>query len=455
MPKVLVVSYAFPPAGGIGVPRALAYARYLPRLGCETWILAPRRPAVPVYDPELIRQVPPETRVVRAFNPELPFALRDKLWAKLSPPHRGAETMPSLPSQRAGSDGESGRGLKAKLRAAAQRWMFPDAQKPWNRFAVGKAARLIEREQIDAVVLNVNPYSQLQIGIALKRKFPQIKLIADFRDEWLSYYLVNFDSPSEEKRRRAEVLEREAVEACDFVSIVTRDWVETLRARYPEQRPEKFLLTPNGYDPEMFADFQPRRRDDGKMQIAYFGTLHNNRIYSPLNYLAAIDTLPVEERAAIETRFIGRITPEAQPLLAGRSDVECCGFMAKAEGLRELETADVLLLIATGSGSHAGKLFDYLATGKPILALSPPSGEIGELLRATRAGVCVDPNDVTAIEEALGEMYRKVQAGIAIANPDRERIAEYSWPRIMQRLVTETGIVPANAAAAVYGVAQT
>ena len=77
--------------------------------------------------------------------------------------------------------------MKAKLRAAAQRWMFPDAQKPWNRFAIGKAARLIERERIDAVVLNVNPYSQLQIGIALKRRFPEIKLIADVLDEALGY----------------------------------------------------------------------------------------------------------------------------------------------------------------------------------------------------------------------------------------------------------------------------
>ena len=164
---------------------------------------------------------------------------------------------------------------------------------------------------------------------------------------------MHFDSPSDDKRRRAAALEREAVEACDFVSIVTRDWVETLRARYREQPAEKFLLTPNGYDPEMFADFRPRRRDDGKMEIAYFGTLHNNRIYSPVNYLAALDALPAEARAAMETRFIGRITPEAQPLLAGRSDVQCCGFMAKTEGLRELETADVLLLIATGSRSHA------------------------------------------------------------------------------------------------------
>jgi len=439
MPKVLVVSYPFPPAGGIGVPRALAYARYLPRLGCETWILAPRRPAVPVYDPELIRLVPPETHVVRIFNPELPFAVRDKLWSRLRPPHRGEDNPTREPAR--------SRGLKAALGRAAQSWMFPDAQKPWNRFAIRKAAGLIEREGIDAVVLNVNPYSQLQIGIELKRQYPQIKLIADFRDEWLGYYLVNFDSPTEEKRRRAAALERDAVEACDFVSTVTRDWVETLRARYPEQPAHKFLLTPNGYDPEMFAAFQPQARHDGKMQMAYFGTLHNNRIYSPVNYLAAIDALPAEVRRQVQTRFIGRVTAEAQPLLARRADVECCGFMAKAEGLRELQTADVLLLIATGSGSHAGKLFDYLATGKPILALSPPQGEIGELLRATRAGICVDPWDVAAITKALAEMHSKISAGIAVTEPDRQKIAEYSWPRIMQRFVSETGIVQASAAA--------
>jgi glycosyltransferase involved in cell wall biosynthesis len=450
MPKVLVVSYPFPPAGGIGVPRALAYARYLPRLGCETWILAPRNPAVPVYDPELIKLVPPETHVVRAFNPELPFALRDKLWARLRPPH-GAENNNKEAGAAQESNVDSRRGWKAALRRAAQSWMFPDAQRSWNRFAIRKAGRLIEREAIAAVVLNVNPYSTLQIGIELKRRYPHIKLIADFRDEWLGYYLENFDSPSDDRRRRAAKLEREAIEACDFVSTVTEDWVQTLRARYPEQPATKFLLTPNGYDPEMFADFHPHPRGSGKMQLAYFGTLHANKIYSPINYFAAIDALPEEIRGNLNTRFIGRVTAEAQTILAGRTDVECCGFMSKLKGLRELESADVLLLIATGAGSHAGKLFDYLATGKPILALSPPQGEIGELLRATRAGLCVDPWDVQAITAALADVYAKLAAGRPIASPDQQKIEEYSWPRIMRRLLLQTGIIENAGASAGQG----
>src|ERR1700688_3399712 len=87
MPRVLLVSYHFPPSGAIGVPRALAYIRYLRLYGCRVSVLTATMPQTPAYDPELCKSIPSDVRVHRAWNPELPFALRDQIWKRLASRH--------------------------------------------------------------------------------------------------------------------------------------------------------------------------------------------------------------------------------------------------------------------------------------------------------------------------------------------------------------------------------
>src|SRR5215813_13088488 len=88
MPNVLLISYLFPPSGGVGIPRAVAYTRYLPQHGCRVFVITAKNPATPLYDPALLQLVPPETTVLRAFNPEVSYQFRDRIWKRLAPPHR-------------------------------------------------------------------------------------------------------------------------------------------------------------------------------------------------------------------------------------------------------------------------------------------------------------------------------------------------------------------------------
>ena len=291
------------------------------------------------------------------------------------------------------------------------------------------------------MILNAPPYSTLKIGVALKRRFPHLKLITDFRDEWLGYYLRQFDSASPKRIRMAEELEREVVTASTHVSTVTKEWVKRLRHRYPNEPADKFIYVPNGYEPEMFEGFKSRTRTDGKMLITYFGSVHMNRVYSPKNYLEAIEELPAEVRDGMETRFIGRVRPDAELCLKNtRARVTQLGFMPRPQGLHYLEETDFLLLIATDPTSHAGKLFEYLATGKPILAISPPDGEIGKLLEETGAGWCVDPWDRTAIQTMLLEAFHRLQSGQRLITPNLAAIRSYSWPAIFSTYCDTTGI---------------
>src|SRR6267378_56906 len=90
MANVLLVSYHFPPSGAIGVQRALAYTRHLRLYGCHVSVLTATAPQTPAYDPELCKSIPSDVRVHRAWNPELPFELRDQIWKRLMSRHRNS-----------------------------------------------------------------------------------------------------------------------------------------------------------------------------------------------------------------------------------------------------------------------------------------------------------------------------------------------------------------------------
>src|SRR5258706_12095542 len=154
-----------------------------------------------------------------------------------------------------------------------------------------------------------------------------------------------------------------------------------------------------------------------------------------------MERLPPKTRARINSRFIGRVRPDAEACLRqSRVVVEQLGFMPKRQGLRYLEETDFLLLIATDPTSHAGKLFDYFATGKPILALSPPNGEIAKLLRETRAGWWADPYDMEAIQAMLLQAFDRLQAKECLINPNWDAIRSYSWPSIFKDFVASMRI---------------
>jgi len=433
LPNVLLISYLFPPGAGIGSPRALSYARYLPELGCRVFVLAPRYATTAQNDPLLLSLVPAAVKVYRAFNPEVPYRFRDRLWKKVAPPRMAREVAVSE------SQVTWGKPWKRVLRSAIQRVASPDVQVGWAHFAASMACRLIPRHNIDSVLLNIPPYSSMKIGVRIKQLFPHVRLISDIRDDWLGYYLPLFDSAaSEHKRSLAVRLERQLIECSDFVSAVTPAQRCAIRERYADQPEEKFIVTPNGYSPERFEGFSPRRHDFDGMVVTYFGSVYVNPVYSPKAYLDAIDSLPENIRRRIETRFIGRVAPEASSLLQNRqAPVRQLGFMPQTKGLRYLEESDYLLLIARDPGTHAGKLFDYLPTGKPILAVTPPGGEIARMLENTKTG-WVLPEDPARLRQAILEAYERWNRGSLAVAPDREAIQAYAWPNLVAGLARQT-----------------
>ena len=219
------------------------------------------------------------------------------------------------------------------------------------------------------------------------------------------------------------------MESADLVVAVTRSSLDEIRKRYPDQPDEKFFLLFNGYDPAMFSTFRPRRRSDGRMVVTHVGTAYKTA--SPRFYLDALDDLPEDLRSRVETRFVGRISEAEEAILKGRkSPVKALGFMPQSEALRQMEDADYLLLTMTNDISLPGKLFEYLATGKPILALSPKGGEVDRILRETGAGWCVDPGDRAGIQAMLRMAWDGAHAGPARFPRNEPLIRSFERPAL-------------------------
>ena len=403
--------------------RALSLAKYLPDNGYEVHVLHARNAAAPVQDPGLLGHLPASVTVHNAMTPELPFGFRQKVWRWFS--GRGSKPPGSKPVAPGGSWS-----FKSAVTGLVRRVLCPEPEVLWVPFALRKARRIVRRYGIEVVLVTAPPFSAFLAGNALKREFPHLKLVSDFRDEWLKFYLGTFDfQNSAYTRRRAAAIELATVERSDLVTAVTYSTLDEMRARYPGQPDSKFVCVSNGYDPEVFADFQPRRNEGSKVVVTHLGTVYDTS--SPRYYLDALDALPDEVRSSIVTRFIGRVSGEQQSQLEARkSEIEILGFMPQSEALRHVETTDYLLLTMTNEISLPGKLFEYLATGKPILAVTPPGSEVDRILQETGGGWCAAPDDLRGLQGLiLGAIQRKRRnenfqsATNAIRRYERPRLA--------------------------------
>jgi hypothetical protein len=433
--KILVISYLFPPSGGVGIARTMGYAKYFPRYA-DTYVLAPSNAGTPAQDHGLLELIPPETTVVRAFSPTIPYALRDRVWKRIVGSRNSAKSAAPAHNK------IEGVGFRQIAKRTIENVMSPDPQALWVPFARRQARKLIRRHGIDTVLLIAPPFSLLRLVIDLKGEFPGVRFITDFRDE-VRYYLKHLDHvPSAERLGQVEQLEERALRCSDYISAVTWEQVDLIRNRYPFLPKEKFLCVPNGFDAEVCERFVPKPPRKDKLVIGYFGTVYKTPICSPEPFLDAVGRLDEETRQLLEIRFVGRVALEARDLLENRPyRITQTGFMPLIEGLQQLEDADYLMLVGDHPTTLGGKTLDYLALGKPIIAMTPPGGVIARLLERTRAGWAVD-NNRDAIFSFLSQACHWWRTGTAPPGfqPDRSAVNSYSRGHIVAELAQALGL---------------
>jgi len=423
--SVLLVTYYFPPAGGPGVQRMLKFAKYLPCFGWRPLILTVREDAAyPVLDPTLLCDIPAAARVVRTGITEFYGVYKGISKA------RG----PLDISTRSGREGASARILRW-IRASL---FIPDGRVGWIPHAVRPGLGLARREGALAVMSSGPPFTGHLIARKIRSRL-RLPWVADFRDPWTRAPF--YPERPALARWIDERLERSVVREATKVVSVNREILDDFRERHGEPGAERFLTIPNGFDQEDFEGLE--REIPEKLTLVHTGSLFASRDPRPLR--EALSTLCREEPGFAEGTEI---------ILAGRVDddvagafgspplsrmVRFPGYLPHRESLRLLMRAHICLLFIgeerQSRGMLTGKLFEYLGSGTPVLAIGP-EGEAADLIRTCRAGTILPPGDEGRLLETLRALWRRHLAGEPVLDsPDKEAVAAFGRKRLTGRLV--------------------
>jgi glycosyltransferase involved in cell wall biosynthesis len=383
--KLLLVTMYFPPSGGGGVQRPLKFASHLPALGIETHVLAPD-----------------DSKWVHS-DAELP--LPTQAWV-----HRARYVGPG---GRRIADEQHGRGgmdlAVHRASTIGRRLLLPDENVTWNATAIPKAISIARREGIDVVLTTSPPGSVHLIGAAVK-KATGAAWVADLRDSIVLHpHRSNegFGALVKEKSRAG--IARLVASQADVIVTAAEAITEETRGISPKGR---VITIPNGCDFDDFAGLEYHRTD--RLRLTHAGSFFGKR--DPKPFLRALADSGLDD---VTVRFLGDFRPGDREYLESLElgdRVELIDYVPRRESLRLQRDSDALLLLipeagGRGKGILSGKVFEYLAAERPILALVPPDGAAAQLIRDTGAGIVAAPDDVAGIRDALLEVHARWRDG--------------------------------------------
>jgi glycosyltransferase involved in cell wall biosynthesis len=366
------------------VQRPLKFASHLPALGIETHVLAPDVPGA--EDAEL--ELPTQAWVHRV---------------RYVGPRAGRPS-----EQLVAKQGLSRVGTQAAL--LGRRLLVPDENVPWSTIATPFAIRLVRREGIDVVLTTSPPPSLHLLGATVKRT-TGAAWVADLRDPLTSHpHRRGYESRlARVKESTVGGVGRLVASQADAVVAASEPIAEEMRALKPKG---KVVTIANGCDFDDFAGLEHHTSD--RLRITHAGHFHGKR--DPRPFLRALAESGLDD---VVVRFAGdfRVADCEYAEALGLGDrIELLGEVSRRRSLELQRDSDVLLLLIPESGGRGkgvltGKIYEYLAAERPILAAVPPDGAAAQLVRDTGAGVVAPSDDVEALKEALLDLHRRWQDG--------------------------------------------
>jgi glycosyltransferase involved in cell wall biosynthesis len=389
MNKVLIVTYYWPPSGGAGVQRWLKFSKYLPELGWEPIILTvdPEYAAYPVTDFSLNDDLPSSIRVypTPAINY---FGIYSKNKSK-------------IPT--AGFANSIDNTLKGKIfRFIRGNFFLPDPRKGWNKYAFKKACELIEKEGIINIITTSPPHSTQLIGLKIKKKYPALNWIADLRDPWTDIYYYKQFYPTFISKSIDQRFEKSVLNKADKIITVGVSLKNLFSSKIKGVEYKTEVIT-NGYDEDDFTGITPII--PAMFTITYVGTLSD--IYPIDGFLNAVQIFK-DKGNEIILRFIGTVSQNQKDLIqskSGDSILEFIPYVDHTAAIQYMLNTSVLLLIIPDHQSNksiiTGKIFEYIASGKPIICLGPLDGDAAGIIGNTEYRKTLSYLDSKGISEIM------------------------------------------------------
>jgi glycosyltransferase involved in cell wall biosynthesis len=419
-PGIVAVTCNFPPDAAVGTMRTLRLVRHLAaagwRVGVVTMTVETMRPGS-MLDQSLLARVPEGVRVTRA--PALrPFerataALKGRPLAASAPAPAAATDATASEQPRAGQP-TAGRGLLSSIKRCVKAClMLPDRDVSWWLPAVVRGYRLIGTGRCDVIYSSGPPFTAHFVAAALSR-LTGTPWVADFRDPWARAPWR--EDRLEFERRAWGVLERFVVTRAHTVVFTSERNRRDFAEHYGPEHAARFVLIPNGCEATDFAGLTARAgTHGGRVVMLHAGSLYGAR--SPEGLFRALARAIAKRRIDPERfrlRFIGRPGSVDVQGMARRAGVEglleMAGQVPRRDSLQEMLDASALLILQpVTTVAIPAKLYEYLAAGRPILALAEPDGDTAELVLRSGRGIVALAEDDDAVEAALVAVVERAQ----------------------------------------------
>lgn len=398
MYKLLMIANQFPPMGGAGVQRTSKFVKYLTKCGVSISVIT-KEVDGGLKDPTLSEDIPSSVRIYRLKAYDL----------------------------------ENGTGFLRIPKKVLAKLCSPDSEIFWATKNRDRIFKIIEEEKPDILYTTSYPYSSHLLGLQIKKRYPDIPWIADYRDEWTNNPF-HLDSRFRRMKLNAErSKELEVNRHCDFLIANTRQMLDNFVKDTPSLK-DRSTFIPNGYDEDDFRGLERTDRSDSKFVITHTGSLYGRRnLDEILDALKSLIDRGEVDKNRIELRIVGNVHEFVLDDYRRKYDfadqIRSYGYMPHRQSIEMLFESDaLLLLIGKGKGSgnfYTGKVFEYIRTGIPILGIVP-RGAAAELLEETGTGLTADPEDGERVAAIVKKMYDDRFSGAKSVSPSQEAVQKYS-----------------------------
>ncbi len=387
--KLLIITYYWPPAGGPGVQRWLKFVKYLPDFNVQPIVYIPENPTYPIVDEGLMSEVSDKAIILKnkIFEPyQLAGFLSKKETKKIS-----SGIIPAAKKQ----------SFVEKMMLWVRGNLFiPDARKFWVNPSVTYLKKYIQENNIDTIVTSGPPHSLHLIGLKLKQELG-VKWFADFRDPWTTIGYHKALKLSSYADRKHKALEHQVLNTADTIIVTSK----TTKTEFQAITNKPIEVITNGYDVENV----PKQTLDEKFTMAHIGSFLSDR--NPKILWESLQEL-ISENELFKTHFqlklIGKVSQEILDSISEfklDSYLNNLGYVSHSEAIKHQKASQVLLLIEIDSEETKsiipGKLFEYMVSERPIIAIGPKDSDFAEIITSTNTGVFFTYNEKERLKKTI------------------------------------------------------
>jgi len=416
--KLLIITYYFPPAGGPGVQRWLKFVKYLPEFDVQPIVYVPENPTYPIVDEGLVSEISDKVIV-----------LKNKIWE----PYQLASVFSKNKTKKI-SSGIFPQKKKQTFLDKTFLWVrgnlfIPDARVFWVKPSVSYLEKYIQENNIDTIVTSGPPHSLHLIGLELQQKL-KVKWFADFRDPWttIGYHKALRLSSYAEKKHKS--LEHKVLNSADEIIVTSK----TTKTEFEAITNKPITVITNGYDVETVE----KQTLDSKFSLAHIGSFLSDR-NPPFLWEVLVELLKEVPgfKSHLEIKLIGAVSQEVLDAIKDHQlndYLNLLGYVSHQEAVAHQRKSQVLLLIEINSEDTKsiipGKLFEYMVSNRPIIAIGPQGSDFADIVTQTNTGVFFNYSEKAKLKSVILDFFNqflegKLQAhGIGLQQYSRKNLTK-------------------------------